>query len=126
MKYKNSEYGPLLLRIAIGAIFIYTGLVKLMNPSGPTAMLTGLGFPMPQVLAWILLLSELIFGVSVLIGWKLKYTVWPLVIVLVVALATVTLPNANGNYVSALFHVIGIAGLISLSLTGPGKVALGH
>ena len=124
MKIK-SEYGASLLRLTIGVMFIYTGIVKLMNPAGPTGMLTNLGFPIPTVFAWVLLLSEIVFGILVLVGWKVKYTVWPLVLILVVALALVTIPNANGNYINIIFHLVTIAGLISLYLTGPGELALG-
>ncbi len=118
------SYGPLLLRISIAALFLYTGITKLMNPTGPITMLSNLGFPAPTLLAWILLLSEIIFGLAVLVGWRLKYTVWPLIIILLVAIYKVSLPNANGNYVNLLFHILGIAALLSLSRTGPGKYSI--
>jgi putative oxidoreductase len=121
---EKSKYGPLLLRIAIGAIFLYTGIGKLLNPAGPTGMLQGLGFPAPAFFAWVLLLSEIIFGLSVLLGWKVRYTVWPLVLIMVIAIFAVVLPNANGNYLNALFHLLVIAGSISLFLTGPGAAAV--
>ena len=87
-------------------------------------MLTNLGFPAPAFFAWLLLLSELIFGISVLVGWKVKYTVWPLVIVMLVATWTVVIPNMEGSYVSLMFHLITAAGLVSIYLTGPGAMAV--
>ncbi len=123
---KNSEYGPLLLRLTIGIMFLYQGIGKLMNPSGPTGMLTNLGFPIPQVFAWILLLSEIIFGLAVLVGYKVKYSVWPLVLIFLVVIGMVVLPAEQFNVVTLFFHIIVIAGLISLSLTGPGKLAIGR
>ncbi len=116
------EYGPTLLRIVLAALFLYTGIGKLMNPAGPTGMLGGLGFPAPVFFAWILLLSEILFGIAVLLGWQLKYTVWPLVIILVVATIFVALPM--GNWVNTLFHLLGIAALVSLFLTGPGAASI--
>ena len=95
-----------------------------MTPSGIIGMLGNLGFPAPSFFGWLLLLSEIVFGISVLIGWKLKYTVWPLVIVLLVALIMVTLPNIKQDQINVLFHLLGIAGLISLYLTGPGAFSL--
>jgi len=118
-------YGPLLLRVGIGLLFLNAGIGKLMNPAGPTEMLTGLGFPAPVVFAWILLLSEIIFGLAVLTGYKVKYTVWPLVVVMLVAGLAVAVPNAGGNYTVSLFHLVTATGLISLALTGPGKYAVG-
>ena len=57
-----------------------------------------------------------------LVGWKVKYTVWPLVIVLAVATALVIIPS--GNPVNILFHLLGIAGLILVYLSGPGAMAV--
>ena len=122
----NKEmYGHLVLRVFLGLLFIIPGVGKLLNPAMPVGMLTSLGFPAPTFFAWILLLSEIIFGLTVLLGFKVKYTVWPLVIVMVVATLIVVIPNMNGNPVNLLFHLTAIAGLVSLFLTGPGAMALG-
>ena len=121
-KYK--DYGPTLLRLSLAAIFLYAGIGKLLNPAGPTGMLGGLGFPVPAFFAWVLLLSEIIFGIAVLLGWQLNYTVWPLVVILVVATIFVAIPMAGGNYITTLFHIIAIAALVSLFLTGPGAASI--
>ncbi|MEK6891212.1 MAG: DoxX family protein [Nanoarchaeota archaeon] len=118
------EYSPLIIRVFVGLLLLIPGIFKLMNPAGITGMLTGLGFPAPVLFAWILILIEIIFGAIVILGWKLKYTVWPLVVVLVVATITVVIPNMNGNPINLLFHLLGIASLISLTLTGPGMHSL--
>lgn len=126
MEYKNAEYGPAVLRVFLGLLFIVPGLGKLMDPTPITGMLGTLGFPAAGFFAWLLLLSEIVFGLAVLLGWKLEWTVWPLVLVLLVATVMVAIPNMNGNPVTVLFHLVGIAGLVSLSLTGPGKYAVGE
>lgn len=113
------------LRVLLGLLFIVPGVGKLLNPSMPIGMLTSLGFPVPVFFAWLLLLSELVFGLCVLLGWKVKYTVWPLVIVLAVALFTVTIPSAaDGNWVSVIFHLISLVSLVYVSANGPGKWAV--
>ena len=121
---ETSEYGPILLRLALGMLFVVMGVKKLLNPAMIIGMLGNLGFPAPTFFGWLLLLSELVFGVAVLIGWKVKYTVWPLVIVLVVATVLVVLPESGQDQLSLLFHILGIAALISLSLTGPGALSV--
>ncbi|NCO11340.1 DoxX family protein [Candidatus Pacearchaeota archaeon] len=123
----NKGYGLAILRIVAGLLFLLPGIMKLMDPAGITGMLTGLGFPAPSFLAWILLLSEIIFGASLIVGWKTKYTTWPLVIVLLVATLTVALPGALENpmgWVNVLFHLVGIGALISIFLDGPGAWAV--
>lgn len=118
------EYSPLLIRVFVGLLLLIPGIFKLMNPAGVSGMLTNLGFPSPVFFAWILILIEIIFGAIVILGWKLKYTVWPLVVVLAVATITVVIPNMNGSPTNLLFHLLGIASLISLTLTGPGMWSL--
>jgi len=123
----NKGYGLAILRIVAGLLFLLPGIMKLMDPAGITGMLTGLGFPAPSFLAWILLLSEIIFGASLIVGWKTKYTTWPLVIVLLVATLTVALPGALENpmgWVNVLFHLVGIGALINIFLDGPGAWAV--
>jgi len=90
-------------------------------------MLTGLGFSTPSLLGWVLLLSEIIFGASLIVGWKTRYTVWPLVIVLSLATITVALPGVLENpmgWINVLFHLVGIGALISIFLDGPGTWAI--
>ncbi|MBI2672436.1 DoxX family protein, partial [Candidatus Woesearchaeota archaeon] len=62
----SKGYGLAILRIVIGILFLLPGIMKLMDPAGITGMLTGLGFPAPSLLAWVLLLSEIIFGASLI------------------------------------------------------------
>ncbi|MEK6953120.1 MAG: DoxX family protein [Nanoarchaeota archaeon] len=116
-----------LLRLGLGIMFLFTGISKLLNPSAIIGMLSGLSFPIPTFFGWILLLSEIIFGALVLIGWKVKYTIWPLVIILLVATLTVFVPQIGKDpmaMISVFFHIIGILALISISLSGAGKWAI--
>lgn len=115
-----------IVRVLIGLMFITAGINKLLNPAGPTGMLTSLGFPTPALFAWILLLSELVFGLAILIGYQTKYTAWPLVIVLAIAEIMVVIPNPNGGILSvnSFFHVISLVALIMIALGGPGKWAV--
>ncbi len=117
-------YGHTLIRVTVGLLFIIMGFGKLTNPSGIVGMLGGLGFPIPIFFGWSLLLSELIFGALILIGYKVRYTAWPLAIILVVAVVTVSIPSEGISSATAFFHYISIAALISLAWTGPGEWAI--
>ncbi|MEK6951024.1 MAG: DoxX family protein [Nanoarchaeota archaeon] len=126
-KYVNSKYGPTILRVVLGLLFILPGLNKLANPGMIIGMLGQLGFPAAGLFGWILLLSEILFGAAVLVGWKLRYTVWPLVVVLAVATLLVGLPALAKDPMAMInisFHLLGIAALISLYLTGAGAMAV--
>ena len=126
LKSQNAAYGATTLRAILGFLFIVTGLNKLSNPGIIISMLGDLGFRAPAFLGWILLLSEIVFGISVLIGYKIRYTVWPLVFILAVATLRVYLPQiftSPMGVVNVSFHLLGIGALVSLFLTGDGKIA---
>jgi len=125
---KCAAYAPTVLRVALGLLFVIPGLQKLVNPAMIIGMLGDLGFPAPAFLGWVLLLSEIVFGAAVLAGWRLKYTVWPLVIIAVVALFTVHFPAWFAKQpmalISVLFHVLAAAALVSLYFSGAGAYAV--
>lgn len=123
----KSKYAPTVLRLVLALLFIIPGLSKLTNPSMVTQMLSSLGFVAPVFFTWLLIFSEIIFGLALILGYKLKYTVWPLVIILFIGIIKVYIPTIVTNPTGIgdiLFHVLGIAALISLALTGPGAWAI--
>jgi putative oxidoreductase len=119
------DAGHLVLRIVLGLLFIVPGISKLMDPSGIIGMLSGLGIPIAGFFGWILLLSEIVFGLSLVIGWKTEYTTWPLLVVLVGATFLVAIPSINMSnpmtIMGVLWHLVGIGGLTTILLSGPGK-----
>lgn len=117
------------LRILIGLMFLIAGIGKLMMTSGVVAMLSNLHFPAPTFFAWILLLSEIIFGALVVVGYKVKWTAWPLVIVMAIAWIAVVIPSGDGLFKgltspNSFFHLITLVNLVILSMAGPGKWAM--
>src|SRR3990172_6757023 len=112
------EFGPFALRIGVGGIFVFTGIMKLMNPPLVVGMLENIGFPGPSFWAWLLILAELLCGAAVLTGFKLKWTTIPLAIVMVVAIAV----NLD-QLMIILNNLVIMSGLVSLWLSGPGAWA---
>lgn len=126
---KCCDLGPAVLRLVLGPLFVVPGVSKLLNPGMIIGMLGSLGFPAPVFFGWLLLLSEIVFGAAVFAGYKVKYVVWPLVLVLVVATITVYLPKLATDpmaIVNVLFHLLGVAALVNLYLSGAGKWAFGN
>src|SRR5690349_8336952 len=85
----------LLNRVLLGLLVLIPGLLKLWNlfSAGSSGwfvpgFLAQLGFPAPTFFAWILMLCEIVFGIAILTNWKLKYTVWPPIIIMLVAAFT--------------------------------------
>ncbi len=122
MASNNAEVGHAILRVFLGLLFLVPGLNKLM------AMLTSGTHPVmgllnnSLVLVWLLIIVEVVCGLALILGYKTKWVVWPLSVVLLVALFMVALNPLD--MISLLFHLTGIAGLVSLYFTGPGLYAV--
>jgi putative oxidoreductase len=93
MKATNeTKYAVTTTRILLGLVMLIPGLMKLfvMKPAAVTGMLSGM--PLfawaPGFWAWVLILSEIIFGLAVLVNFKLRLTAIPPMIILVVAAFT--------------------------------------
>ena len=75
-------------RILVGALFIFSGFVKLVDPIGSqykfqeyfSEGVLNMEFLIPYALpfAILLIISEILLGVMILIGYKPKFTVWSL------------------------------------------------
>lgn len=68
----SKDWGLLILRIAIGVIFILHGYGKLFGDQpgmdGFIQMVAGLGFPAPVLFAYLSALTEFVGGIAVLLG----------------------------------------------------------
>jgi putative oxidoreductase len=86
-------WAPLPVRLMVGYGFMMHGFLKLSRGIDVFAdALSGLGVPIPDVMAWITVAIELIGGTAVLLGAYVNLVSVPMIIVLLVALVTVHLP----------------------------------
>ncbi len=124
----NHMHATAFLRIMLGLLFVVPGITKIMAPNGIIGMLSNLGFPGPAFFGWVLILSEIIFGLALIVGYKAKYAVWPLIIILVVAILTVHIKDTQNPmiWIDVLLRVVAIAGLNMLRYTGSGSWSLGE
>jgi uncharacterized membrane protein YphA (DoxX/SURF4 family) len=85
------KLGTHIFRIIVGALFVFSGFVKLVDPIGSqykfqeyfSEGVLNLEFLIPYALpfAILLILTEILLGVMVLIGYKPKFTVWSLLLI---------------------------------------------
>ncbi|MES2668321.1 MAG: DoxX family protein [Patescibacteria group bacterium] len=121
-----SDFGPLVLRLATGVIFVFHGWQKLQSGlPGVTGLVDSLGFPLPAVFAVLLIAAELGGGILLILGLLTRWAAKSLVIVSLVALFLVHFPNgfslATGGYE---YIMLLLAASVSLALTGAGKWSL--
>ena len=66
-------------RLLIAAIFLVFGIRKLIAVAGTAGYFAKLGFPMPEVMAWVAILIEVGGGALLLLGWQTRRIAWLLI-----------------------------------------------
>jgi putative oxidoreductase len=123
---RSLDRGLLLLRTALGTVFVAHGAQKLFGfgLAGTAGFLESAGFPFPTLNAVLLVGVELGGGLALLAGLLTRVTSVLLAFTMFVALVAVHLPNGyflpNGvEYVLTL-----LAASLSLAQTGAGRYSL--
>lgn len=109
------KYLKLANRILLGLLMVVPGVMKLfvLGPDAVVGMLSGIALFSwaPAFWAWVLMLSEVVFGLAILANYKLKYAVIPPVIIMLVAGLVVNIGNAS----SLLLHLVAASGYLMLA-----------
>jgi putative oxidoreductase len=121
-----SFLAPLLLRIAIGAEFIQTGLGKVQHVDKITAYFVELHIPMPAFNAVLVGWSELLCGTAILIGLLTRLATIPIIVSMLVAMMTAQKDKVFTLDLFGLeeFHYLVMC--VAIAILGPGRVALDH
>lgn len=124
----KKDYSQTFLRVVIGALFFISGVMDIFNPSGLTGTIESFGIPGALFFAWLLILLETIFGLAVLVGWNTRYTVWPLVFIIVLSFVSLTAVVIQGSsfwtiFGAVWFNLIELAVLVKIYTGGAGALA---
>lgn len=117
--------GPTLARWTVGWIFVLSGWGKLHNLDQVIGYFGELGIPHPELQAPFAAGTELVCGALVLIGLFTRVASVPLIITMIVAIATAKKDDVGS--VGDLFGLIEwcyIALLVWLGVAGPGPLSL--
>jgi putative oxidoreductase len=120
-------YGPLALRLAVGAVFVAHGLQKLLGIwggpgiSGTVHMVERLGFGYAYPLAILLILTEVAGGGLLVIGWATRWASLALAIGMALAIWKVHYPN---GFFAMEHNIVLIGALVCLMLMGPGALSV--
>jgi putative oxidoreductase len=140
MQQRIADWGLLPLRLIIGYGFLAHGLAKMQKgPDSFIAILHAIGVPMPEMMAWLTILIELVGGIAMIAGAFVPLISIPMAAVLLVAMFTVHLPygfssiklmsiNASGaahfgqpGYETDLLY---LAGIVTLVISGCGPFSV--
>lgn len=121
-----TDRGLLLLRVALGVVFVMHGGQKLfvIGHAGVTGFLTAMGFPFPSLNAALVIAAELGGGLALLAGAFTR--VAGLLTAFTMAIAMVTAHLANGFFLPTGFEYTFtlLLSSLALALTGPGAYSV--
>jgi putative oxidoreductase len=121
---RNTDRALLILRLAVGLVFIAHGCAKLfvMGVPGVTGFFTKLGIPLPGVAAWGVSLLEFAGGIALAVGLFTRPIALLFVVNMLVAIALVVFPKGFvGGYE---FEFLLAAGSLAIALAGPGALSI--
>ena len=126
ISYSATDYGAALLRVALGAMFLAHGLLKVLvfTLPGTAAFFTSVGFP--GFLAYVVVPAEILAGVALLVGYRTRL-VAALSIPILIGAASVHLGNGwtfsapKGGWEYPVYLIVAA---IAQSLLGGGAYAI--
>jgi len=121
MKNKQIDVGLLLLRVGFSAMMLTHGIPKLsLLTAEPFKFSDPLGIGMLASLI-LALVGEVLAPVLIIIGYKVRYAVIPVIMTMVVALFFVHLKDAFGVQEKAWLYLVAF---LCLAITGGGNYVL--
>lgn len=114
--------GTLVARILVGALFLMAGINKLMGgvggPDGFESMIANIGLPFPLVVAWIVVLIEIVGGALLIVGYCFHRAVFLLAVFIVLTLIFV---HNSFEDPSMMKNAAILGGLLYMLAYGPGN-----
>ena len=127
---RRTAWGLLLLRILVGWVFLTEGIQKLLFPAalGP-GRFAKIGIPAPQFTGPFVGCVEIVCGAMLIAGFYTTLAVVPLLIVILVAVATTKVPMLVHQGFWAAMHEARadfcmLLGLIAIALLGAGDLSM--
>jgi putative oxidoreductase len=93
-RFHNPDLGILLVRVALGLVFIHSGWLKIMNMDMALAGFASMGFS--AGIAYFVTYAEFIGGILLIAGFLVRYVGIILAVIMAVATLKVHLPNGYG------------------------------
>jgi putative oxidoreductase len=119
-----------LIRLLVGLVFFSEGIQKFLFPEAlGVGRFTKIGIPLPSVMAPFVGVVEITCGLLVILGLATRLFAVPLLVVIIVAIATTKVPMLSTSGVWATAHesrtdFAMLMGLIFLLAQGSGSLSL--
>jgi len=103
-------YSVPLARLLLCTVFIWSGLLALMNPSGTAQYFARVNIPIPDVTVWLAIIIELIGGLAILVGFKVRWVAPVLAIYCLITGFAVHLPAGDSANMINFYKNLTMAG----------------
>jgi putative oxidoreductase len=117
-------------RIALAAIFVLSGLQKLIDFTGTASMIASAGVPLPTVAAAVAVVIELGGGLAIFAGWMTRVAALAIVVFLIIVSPifhnfwTMEGEARMMNQIMFLKNVSMLGGFLLLMAFGPGRYSV--
>lgn len=126
---RYGEYAPLILRVAVGIIFLAHGLAKFGDLQGVAQMFGGMGMPAPGLMVALVAAVETLGGAALILGIGTRIAAVLLSTVLLVAIVKVKssvglIAPMGAPLPGAELDLALLAACVVLILQGSGRLSL--
>ena len=119
------KYIPLAARICLCLIFINSGIGKIFGFASTAEMMANSGLPIANILLIFTIAFQLLGGLSLLLGYKVKIGSILLILFLIPATLVFHNPLADPGEMNSFFKNIGlIGGLLMVIYAGAGALSI--
>ena len=119
------KYLPLVGRVFLAAIFLRSGIAHILGFAGTVEMMTGKGIPVAPLLLAGSVFCLLLGGLSILLGFKVRWGAILLIIFLIPATLVFHNPIADVSELNNFLKNIGlIGGILFVYYFGSGPVSI--
>ena len=119
--------GPLLVRLVVGWVFLWTGWQKLQILPRMVENFRSWGIPAPEITTPFVSGLEFVGGLLLLLGLLTRFISVPMMIVMLVAIASGTWGDVDSLQTLLGFEEISYLVMFAwLGIAGPGPVSLDH
>ena len=119
----TTDYALLIGRLLLAAIFLWSGISKIMGYSATAAYMDKAG--VPSALLPLVIVVELAGGIAVLVGWQTRWAALVLAgFTLVAALLFHLQPNDRNQMIRFMKNIAMVGGFLALYAAGAGRLSL--
>ena len=120
-----NRYLLTLSRVLLALIFVMSGVGKLFDFAGTQEQMAAAGMPLTALFLVGAIVLEIGGGLSLLLGWKVRYGVAALVVFLIPAtLIFHTNFAERAQMIQFMKNLAIMGGLLALAVVGPGALSL--